>query len=81
MEFIAFTELIKTSILFNKYASEIDFILDFYNLSKSALLRGEDFEKIVKLAVREGISRMKYIEEINMVEFDKIEEELKQSYA
>jgi V/A-type H+-transporting ATPase subunit A len=72
---------IDTYTSLNKQYRMLKIILDFYNLSKSALLRGEDFEKIVKLAVREGISRMKYIEEINMVEFDKIEEELKQSYA
>jgi V/A-type H+-transporting ATPase subunit A len=72
---------IDTYTSLNKQYRMLKIILDFYNLSKSALSRGEDFEKIVKLTVRESISRMKYIEEANRQEFDKIEEELKQSYA
>jgi hypothetical protein len=40
-----------------------------------------DFEKIVKLPVREKISRLKYVEEDRLQEFDKVEEELKNSYA
>ncbi len=56
-------------------------ILEFYRLSKSKLTEGMDFEKIVKLTIREKISRMKHIPEDKLEEFDKIEEELKQSYA
>jgi V/A-type H+-transporting ATPase subunit A len=56
-------------------------ILQFYALSKEKLEEGMDFEKIVKLPVREKLSRLKYIEEDNLQEFDKVEEELKNTYA
>lgn len=56
-------------------------IMDFYFLSREKLKEGMDFEKIMKLAVREKISRLKYIEEDKMFEFDKVEEELRKSYA
>jgi V/A-type H+-transporting ATPase subunit A len=52
-------------------------ILEFYRLSKDALKEGMDFEKVVKLPVRERISRMKYIPEGKLDEFDKVEEELR----
>lgn len=56
-------------------------ILQYYSLSKEGLKQGVDFEKIVKLPLREKISRLKYIEEDKLQEFDKVEEELKNSYA
>jgi len=56
-------------------------ILEFYHLSKKGLKEGMDFERIVKFPVREKISRLKYIEEENLEEFDKVEEELRKSYA
>jgi V/A-type H+-transporting ATPase subunit A len=56
-------------------------IMDFYFLSREKLKEGMDFEKIIKLPVREKISRLKYIEEDKSFEFDKVEEELEKSYA
>jgi len=56
-------------------------ILEFYTLSKEKLEEGMDFERIVRLPVREKISRLKYIEEEKLEEFDKVEEELRKSYA
>lgn len=56
-------------------------ILEFYRLGKEGLKEGMDFEKIVQLPVREKISRLKYIEENNLQEFDKTEKELKDSYV
>jgi V/A-type H+-transporting ATPase subunit A len=56
-------------------------ILEFYRISKEKLKEGMDFEKIIKLPVREKISRLKYIGENKLEEFDKVQEELKNSYA
>jgi V/A-type H+-transporting ATPase subunit A len=56
-------------------------ILQFYHLSQAKLKEGMDFDKIVKLPVRQWISRLKYIAEDKLAEFDKVEEELAKSYA
>lgn len=56
-------------------------IMEFYRLSKDALKEGADFEKIVKMPVRERIAKLKYIEEDRVREFDAVEEELRRSYA
>ncbi len=56
-------------------------ILEFYRLSKEKLRDGMDFEKIAKLPIREKISRLKYIEENKLEEFDEVERELRSSYA
>ena len=56
-------------------------ILGFYNLSLKALKDGVVFEKLAKLTIREKISRLKYIEEKNIQEFNAIEEELGKSYV
>lgn len=56
-------------------------ILEFYHLAKEKLKEGIDFEKIVKLAVREKISRLKHIPEDRLQEFDKVEAELRSSYV
>jgi V/A-type H+-transporting ATPase subunit A len=69
---------IDTYTSLNKQYRMLKIILEFYRLAKAALSRGEDFEKVVKLAVRERISRMKYIEENNIAEFEEIEKELSQ---
>ena len=65
----------------NKQYRILKIILEFYNLSKAKIKEGIDFEKIIKLPVREKISRLKYIEEDKLYEFDKVEEELRKSYA
>jgi V/A-type H+-transporting ATPase subunit A len=52
-------------------------ILEFYYLGKEKVKEGIDFEKIAKLPIRERISRLKYITEDKMQEFDKVETELK----
>jgi V/A-type H+-transporting ATPase subunit A len=77
---IAFHE-IDTYASLNKQYRMLKIILTFYALSKEKLKEGMDFEKIVKLPVREKISRLKYVEEDRLQEFDKVEEELKNSYA
>lgn len=56
-------------------------ILEFYRLSKEKLKAGMEFEKIARLPVREKISRLKYIGEDKLSEFDKVEEELRSSYV
>ncbi|MCX5702318.1 MAG: V-type ATP synthase subunit A [Candidatus Omnitrophica bacterium] len=56
-------------------------ILEFYRISKEKLKEGMDFDKIVKLPIREKISRLKYIEENKLQEFDKVQKELEDSYA
>ncbi len=38
-------------------------ILEYYNLSKDALKKGADFNKLINLPVRETIGRFKYVEE------------------
>jgi len=53
-------------------------IMLFYRLSKEWLREGIGFEKIVRLQVREKISRLKYIGEDRQDEFDKVEDEIKQ---
>jgi V/A-type H+-transporting ATPase subunit A len=55
-------------------------ILEFHRLGKERLAEGMDFEEIVKLSVRERISRLKYIEEDKPGEFDKVEKELKEEF-
>jgi V/A-type H+-transporting ATPase subunit A len=72
---------IDTYTSLNKQYRMLKIILEFYRLGKAALSRGEDLEKIIKLPIREKISRLKYIAEANLAEFRKIEEELKQNYA
>ncbi|MDD5004987.1 MAG: V-type ATP synthase subunit A [Candidatus Omnitrophica bacterium] len=64
-----------------KQCRMLKIILEFYKLSKEKLKDGADFDEIVKLAVREKISRLKYIEENKLKDFDKVEEELRGSYA
>ncbi len=56
-------------------------IINFYTLSREKLQQGTDFENIINLPVREKISRLKYIEENKMDEFDRVEKELEQSYV
>ncbi|MGE5197875.1 MAG: V-type ATP synthase subunit A [Deltaproteobacteria bacterium] len=56
-------------------------ILEFYKLGLQKIKDGVEFEKIVKLPVREKISRLKHVEENNLKEFDKVEEELRGSHA
>jgi V/A-type H+-transporting ATPase subunit A len=56
-------------------------ILLFYTLGKEALKQGVDFDKIVGSAVREKISRLKYIDEHKLGEFERVEEELRSSHA
>ena len=76
----AFHEIDTYTSLIKQYRM-LKIVLEFYHLSKEKLKEGMDFEKIVKLPVREKISRIKYIEEDKLLEFDKIEEELNKSYA
>lgn len=51
-------------------------ILEFYHLGKEKLKKGEDFDKIVRLPVRQKISRLKYIAEDKPEEFNKVEAQL-----
>jgi len=56
-------------------------ILEFHRLAGEKLKEGMEFEKIVKLPVRQKISTLKYIEENKLEDFEEIEEELVKSYA
>lgn len=56
-------------------------IMEYYYLGKKKLKEGMDFEKIVKLPLREKITRLKYIEEDKLQEFDRIEKELKREFS
>jgi V/A-type H+-transporting ATPase subunit A len=76
----AFHEIDTYASLVKQYRM-LKIILRFYGLSLEKLKEGMDFDKIVKLPVREKISRLKYIAENNLQEFDNVEKELKQSYA
>jgi V/A-type H+-transporting ATPase subunit A len=76
----AFHEVDTYTSLIKQYRM-LKVILEFYTLSKEKLEEGMDFERIVRLPVREKISRLKYIEEEKLEEFDKVEEELRKSYA
>jgi len=77
---VAFHEIDTYASLSKQYRM-LKIILTFYTLSKEKLKEGMDFERIVALPVREKISRLKYIEEDKLQEFDKVEAELKNSYA
>jgi V/A-type H+-transporting ATPase subunit A len=74
----AFQEIDTYTSLAKQYGM-LKIILNFYYLSKENLKAGMDFEKIVKLPIREKISRLKYIEENKLKEFDKVEEELNEA--
>ena len=76
----AFHEIDTCTSLIKQYRM-LKTILGFYHLSKEKIKEGMDFEKIVRLPVREKISRLKYITEDDLQAFDKVEEELKNSYA
>jgi len=55
-------------------------IMGFYRLSREKLKEGVELEKITRMPIREKISRLKYIAEDRLGEFDTIEEELKKSF-
>ena len=76
----AFHEIDTYTSLAKQYRM-LKIIMEFYRLSQRKIKEGMEFDKIVKLAVRQSISRLKYIEEDKMQEFEKVEEELKASYA
>jgi V/A-type H+-transporting ATPase subunit A len=56
-------------------------IMEYYRLCKQRIGDGADFDTIVSLPVRERISRLKYIEENHLAEFDIVEEELRKNDA
>jgi V/A-type H+-transporting ATPase subunit A len=72
---------IDTHTSLNKQYRMLKMILEFYTLAKDKIQEGMDFEKILTMPVREKISRLRYIEEDKLEEFDKIQEELRKSYA
>jgi V/A-type H+-transporting ATPase subunit A len=83
----AFHEVDTYTSLIKQYKM-LNIILEFYNLSKEKLKQGlpdgkagMDFDKIAKLPIREKISRLKYIHEDKLAEFDTVENELRRSYA
>ncbi len=76
----AFHEVDTYASLIKQYRM-LKIILEFYVLSKEKLKEGMDFEKIIKLPIRQKLSRLKYIEENKLEEFDKIEKDLKGAYA
>ncbi|MDD5668551.1 MAG: V-type ATP synthase subunit A [Candidatus Omnitrophica bacterium] len=54
-------------------------VMAFYSVAKRKIKEGVDFDSLIKLPVREKISRLKYVEEDKPEEFTKAEEELKNS--
>lgn len=76
----AFHEIDTYTSLAKQYCM-LKIIMQFYALSQEKLKAGEDFAKIVQLPVRERISRLKYIAENKLQEFEKVEKELGDSYA
>ena len=76
----AFHEIDTYTSLAKQYCM-LKIIMQFYALSQEKLKAGEDFAKIVQLPVRERISRLKYIAENKLQEFEKVEKELRDSYA
>lgn len=76
----AFHEIDTYSSLAKQYRM-LKVILEFYRLSKEKLKEGMNFDKIIALAVREKISRLKYIAENNLKEFEVVEKELRESYV
>ncbi len=56
-------------------------IMLFFSLAKTKLKEGMSFEEILKLEAKEKISRLKYIEESKLEEFDNIEKELKEAFG
>ena len=64
----------------NKQYKLLKLIMSFYELSKDAVSKGANFNKVIELPVRERIGRFKYIEEEKIDEaFDDILNELKNS--
>ncbi len=61
----------------NKQYRMLKLIILANDLGKKALEDGIDINDILSLSVKEKIGRSKYIEEKNLAEFDRIEEELK----
>ena len=76
----AFHEIDTYTSLLKQYRL-LKIIVEFYRLSKEKIKEGFDFDKIIKLPVREKISRLKYIAEDKMQEFEQVENELRSSYA
>ena len=54
---------VDTYTTFKKQNSMIDLIISYYTLGKDAIERGVSFGKIDKLAARERIGRIKYVQE------------------
>lgn len=62
----------------NKQYKLLKLIMSFYELSKEAIARGANFNKVSNMAVREKIGRFKYIEEKDIdTAFNEILDELK----
>jgi len=70
---------IDTHTSLDKQYRMLRIILKFYLLGKEKLREGMDLEKIITLPIREKISRLRYIEEDRLEEFDKVERELEKS--
>jgi len=76
----AFHEIDTYTSLIKQYRM-LKLVLEFYTLSREKLKEGMDFDRIIKLPVREKISRLKYITEDKLQEFDQVQKELEDSYA
>ncbi len=76
----AFHEIDTYASLLKQYRM-LKIIIEFYNLSREKLKAGMDFEKIIKLPIWEKISRLKYISEDKLSEFNKVESDLRSSYV
>ena len=76
----AFHEIDTYTSLVKQYRI-LKIIMEYYRFSQERLKEGMEFEKIMNLPMREKISRLKHIEEDKLFEFDKVQEELRKSYA
>jgi V/A-type H+-transporting ATPase subunit A len=72
---------IDTYTSLNKQYRMLKIIMEFYRINKDKLKEGIDFDGILKLEMWEKISRIKYIAENQLGQFDALEEELKKTHA
>jgi len=64
-----------------KMAKMMSLILSLHREGQKALAEGALFKDLTQLSVRERISKSKFIEETNLIEFDNIEIEMKKQVA
>jgi len=68
---------IDTYASMNKQFKMLHTIIRFHHLGMEALKKGAPMNKLFNLSVRETIARMRYLEEKNISDIDKIEDQIK----